>query len=112
MWTTGGARRHDEERTYRGQARAMARILLSLGQARRRRLVEAVGELLEDQKRDRIATKIPFSGSIKDPKAGVWSTVGGLLRNAFIEALRRGLEGSIGLGGGKPTREGESKRDD
>jgi hypothetical protein len=74
-------------------------------------LVEAVGELLEDQKRDRIATKIPFSGSIKDPKADVWSTIGGLLRNAFIEALRRGLEGSIGLDGGKPKREGERKRD-
>jgi hypothetical protein len=40
-----------------------------------------------------------------------WSTIGGLLRNAFIEALRRGLEGSVELGGAKTKREGASKRD-
>ena len=60
-------------------------------------LVEVVGEVLEDQDSDRIATRVPFSGSIENPEADIWSTVGGLLRNAFIEALRRGLEGKIGI---------------
>lgn len=32
------------------------------------------------------------------PDADLWATVGGILKNAFLEALRRGLEGNIGLG--------------
>jgi hypothetical protein len=72
-------------------------------------LVEVAGEILEDQDKDRIATRIPFSGSIEGPDADVWSTIGGLLKNAFIESLRRGLEGKIGL-----TQRGEptAKKDD
>ena len=58
-------------------------------------VVEVAGEVLEDQDKSRIATKVPFSGSIDDPSADVWSTVGGLIKNAFIEALRRGLENDI-----------------
>jgi len=60
-------------------------------------LVEFVGEILEDQSKDRIATRVPFSGSIDDPEADVWSTIGGVLKNAFIEAMRRGIEGEINL---------------
>jgi hypothetical protein len=72
-------------------------------------VVEVAGEILEDQDKDRIATRIPFSGSIEGPDADIWSTIGGLLKNAFIESLRRGLEGKIGL-----TRRGEptAKKDD
>jgi hypothetical protein len=60
-------------------------------------LVEVVGEILEDQDKDRIATRVPFSGSIDNPDADIWSTIGGLLKNAFIEALRRGLEDKVGI---------------
>jgi hypothetical protein len=58
-------------------------------------LVEVASEIFEDQDKDRIATRVPFSGSIKDPEADVWSTIGGVLKNAFIEALRRGLERDV-----------------
>jgi hypothetical protein len=69
-------------------------------------LAEVVGEILEDQDKDRIATRVPFSGSTEDPNADVWSTIGGLLKNAFIESLRRGLEGKLGLGKDEPEKEG------
>lgn len=59
--------------------------------------VEVAGEVLEDQPRDTIATRVPLQGEIEDPQPGIWSTIGGLLRNAFIESLRRGIEGSVGL---------------
>ncbi len=69
-------------------------------------VVEVAGEILEDQDKSRIATKVPFSGSIDDPGADVWSTVGGLLKNAFIEALRRGLENDIAaIGGAKASND-------
>ena len=60
-------------------------------------IVEVLGEIFEDQDKSRIATRVPFSGSIKDPEADVWSTVGGVLKNAFLEALRRGIEGEVDL---------------
>jgi hypothetical protein len=60
-------------------------------------VVEVAGEVLQDQERDRTAARIPFQGSFEDPKIGVWSALGSLLRNAFIEALRRGLEGSLDI---------------
>ena len=58
-------------------------------------LVEFASELLEDQSKDRAAARVPFKGRFDQPEVGVWSAIGSLLRNAFIEALRRGLEGSV-----------------
>jgi hypothetical protein len=61
-------------------------------------LVGAAGSILESPgKEDQIATRIPLSGELDDPEAGIWETVFMLLRNGFIEALSRGLEGSTGL---------------
>lgn len=59
--------------------------------------VEAAGELFQDQSRDRTATRIPIEGRFDQPDIDVWSAVGNLIRNAFIEALQRGLEGSIDI---------------
>jgi uncharacterized protein involved in outer membrane biogenesis len=59
--------------------------------------VQLVGEVLEDNSKERIATRIPFSGSTDSPNADIWSTIGGLLKNAFIVSLHRGLEGSVKL---------------
>jgi uncharacterized protein YhdP len=61
-------------------------------------VVQVLGDVLEDHSKDRIATRVPFQGAIEDPKAGVWATIGGLLKNAFLQSLRRGLEGSIAIG--------------
>lgn len=58
-------------------------------------VVGTAAELLEDQSRDRTATRIPFEGKLENPNVDVWSAAGTLLENAFIEALRRGLEGSV-----------------
>jgi hypothetical protein len=55
---------------------------------------QVVSEVLTDQSKDRVATRIPFSGSIDSPSADIWTTIGGLLKNAFLVSLRRGLEGS------------------
>lgn len=62
-------------------------------------IVEVASELITNQKKDEIATRIPFSGNVENPEAGVWPTIGGLLKNAFLQALRRGLERSINVGG-------------
>jgi hypothetical protein len=68
-------------------------------------VVEVAAELLEDQSKDRIATRVPLSGKVDGPEADVWSTIGGLLKNAFLEALRRGLEDEINLSDATASKE-------
>ncbi|HEU4929878.1 MAG TPA: DUF748 domain-containing protein [Candidatus Krumholzibacteria bacterium] len=60
-------------------------------------VVGAVGELLTNQGEEQIATTIPIAGSTDQPGTDIFSTVGGLLQNAFFEALRPGIEGTVDL---------------
>lgn len=60
-------------------------------------IVEVGAELLEDQSKDRVATRIPFEGTVDEPDADIWATIGGILKNAFLESLRRGLDDKISL---------------
>lgn len=60
-------------------------------------LVEGATELFENHDKEQVATKIPFSGRIDSPDADVLTTALFVLRNAFIEALSRGLERSIAV---------------
>jgi hypothetical protein len=59
-------------------------------------LAEGAKELLENEETDRVATRIPLQGKVENPEADIWTTVVYVLRNAFIQALQRGLEGSVG----------------
>ena len=61
--------------------------------------VQAVSEVFTNQPRDQLATRIPFSGSFEQPDTNLWATIGGVLQNAFLQSLRRGLEGSVRVGG-------------
>jgi hypothetical protein len=72
-------------------------------------LAGAVSEIFENQAEEQVGTRIPFSGRFSNPDADVWSTVGFLLRNAFVRALSPGLEGSIRFEGG-PDKEEEKQQ--
>ena len=50
-------------------------------------IVGGVTTLLKNHREDRLATKIPISGTYTNSNVGVLSTVGTLLQNAFIKAL-------------------------
>ena len=52
------------------------------------KLAAAVGSTLKNKKKDQIATKVPIQGRFDDPKAGIWTSIAGLLKNAFISALK------------------------
>ena len=60
-------------------------------------LVEFAAEIFEDQDSGQVAARIPFSGTIKNPDAGILETVVSVMRNAFVSAFARSLEGSITL---------------
>ncbi len=61
-------------------------------------IVAGVAEILKNQPKDQIATRIPLSGDISNPGTGIFATVGELLRNAYIQALFPSLEGYLGKG--------------
>src|SRR5262249_41144275 len=58
-------------------------------------VVGALGEGLKDSEHDRVATRIPVSGTVRDPRFGFWPTLGNALKNAFIESLVPRLDHSV-----------------
>jgi hypothetical protein len=60
-------------------------------------LVEFASKIFENKSKDQVAARVPFSGTIENPKAGVMATVVSVLRNAFVGAFAHSLEGSISL---------------
>ena len=63
-------------------------------------LVGAVAELFENQPNDQIATLAPIAGEFEQgTQIDLWTTIAGILRNAFFEALRPGIRQPVTLPG-------------
>ena len=58
-------------------------------------LVDFAADVLENHEKDQVAARMPFSGTIKNPKASLLETIVSVMRNAFVSAFARSLEGSI-----------------
>lgn len=61
-------------------------------------LVGGISEVLENQPKDQVATKIPFQGKIENPKANIWITIANVLQNAFVNALQPSIDNEINIG--------------
>jgi hypothetical protein len=59
------------------------------------KVAAAFQNALKNERGD-VATKAPFHGDFEQNKVEVWTTLENLLRNAFIQGLREGLEGRTG----------------
>ena len=55
-------------------------------------LVGAAATLLQNRRRQEVATKVVIKGSLKNPQTSSWQIVGQLLKNAFFKALLPGFE--------------------
>jgi hypothetical protein len=55
-------------------------------------LVGGVASLLENPRRDQVATVTDLSGRVENPRASTIDIVVGLIRNAFVKAILPGLE--------------------
>lgn len=60
-------------------------------------IVDFAANVLENDEKEQVAARVPFSGSIENPEASIWATIASVLRNAFVSAFARSLEGSISL---------------
>ena len=59
--------------------------------------VGVTGQVVENLKEDQVATKIPFEGDIKDPKANIWYTITYVLQNAFVHAIQPSIDHEINI---------------
>ena len=59
--------------------------------------LDFAANVLENQDADQVAARIPFTGTIKDPETSLFATIASVMRNAFVSAFARSLEGSITL---------------
>jgi hypothetical protein len=57
-------------------------------------LVGLATELLKNQPRDQFGTQVPISGTMENSKIDLLTTIGNVLRNAFIRAYLPRLEGN------------------
>jgi hypothetical protein len=64
----------------------------SLGQRVKEKVVNVVGKVLKNRRREEVATVVPVSGPLQNPKAGTLETVLKLVENAFIKAILPGFE--------------------
>ena len=59
--------------------------------------LDFAANVFENQDADQVAARIPFSGTLKNPETNLFATIASVMRNAFISAFARSLEGSITL---------------
>lgn len=82
-------------------------------------LVDFAANVLENDEKDQVAARIPFTGTIENPKTSILETIVSVLHNAFISAFARSLEGSISVRAvrenlkdvGEPAADGEKQKD-
>jgi hypothetical protein len=60
-------------------------------------IVEFAANVFENESEGQVAARVPISGTIDDPDANIWATIASVVRNAFVSAFARSLEGSVSL---------------
>jgi len=58
-------------------------------------MVAAASKALENRRTDAVATRIPISGTVEDPRIGFWATLGNAIRNAFSRGIAPDIEHSV-----------------
>lgn len=64
-------------------------------QAAKEAVVGLVAKVVENPKKETVATTVEIHGNLKDPKTSTWQTFLGILKNGFIKALNQGIEGKL-----------------
>jgi len=59
--------------------------------------LDFAAKVVTNPEADQAAARIPFSGTIENPRTSLFATISSVLRNAFVSAFARSLEGSITL---------------
>jgi uncharacterized protein YhdP len=74
-------------------------------------LVEFAANVFENDETGQVAARVPFTGTIENPKTSIFATIGSVVRNAFVSAFARSLEGSISVRSVRRNLEGVGEPD-
>lgn len=70
-------------------------------------LVASAAEILQNQRKEQLATRVEFGGTFDNADLNTWRAISYVLRNAFLHALRPAMDNSININklepGGKKT---------
>lgn len=58
-------------------------------------IVGGVTSAFKNHPKDRFATQVPVNGNVMEVETGIWVTIWNVVKNAFIEAFTKSLEGTI-----------------
>jgi len=73
-----------------GEKRTVGRFFTEL-------LAEGASEVLENQKKDQLATRIPLEGTVENVGTEVWPILIGVLQNAYVEAFRGEFDNTLSV---------------
>jgi hypothetical protein len=73
-------------------------------------LAEGGKEILENQKKEQVATNIPLQGDVSSVNTSIWPILGGMVRNAYIEAFKAEFDHSVEFGDLFSSSEGEADK--
>ncbi|MEO6305345.1 MAG: DUF748 domain-containing protein [Bacteroidia bacterium] len=68
-------------------------------------LIQGVDNLLENNKTDKLATKLPVKGRFDEPNTGLWTAISYILKTAFVLALQPSVDNTINIGKVEPEAE-------
>lgn len=60
-------------------------------------LVGSAAELLQNQNKEQLASKVNIKGRFDDPSINLWRAISYVLRNAFVHALKPTIDNSISI---------------
>ncbi|MCY7350272.1 MAG: DUF748 domain-containing protein [Cytophagaceae bacterium] len=67
----------------------------TIGQFFKELFSEGAAELLENQKLDQIATRVPIGGTAKDVKTDAWTVIINVLWNAYVGAFQKNVDNNV-----------------
>jgi len=80
-------------------------------------VVGLIAQIFKNHPNDQLATTIPISGTVADTKIDIWTTLAGVLRNAFVKSLSLDTDGSVSFADAikayrSKLESGDDKKDD
>ncbi len=60
-------------------------------------IVELGSEVFENHKEDQVASRVPLQGELGQVQTDIWTTIFTVLKNAYIEALKREVDNTVKL---------------
>ena len=82
----------------------------TVGQYFKELFAEGAQELLENQRKDQIATRVPISGTAETTDTEIWTAIIAVIRNAYFNAFRPQLDDTIEFEDALDGGEDEEKR--